>query len=145
MKLLALTALLLTPVKSFSLFSSLCKHVAPKTVDQKFVQEAEFKHARVAMLATPILFTMAATGVEEPAKWLSQQPMDTQLMFFGSAALLEGTTSLRRLGPNFSLRDDIVPGNFISNKTDVDTDLELATGRIAMLASAGTMLSSLIN
>jgi hypothetical protein len=108
-------------------------------VDSGFVREAELKHARVALLAVPTLGIMSSMGIEEPVKWLSTQPLDTQLGFFSTAALVE-SASLARLGPNFSLKDGLVPGNFFNDK-NVTVDLELMSGRVAMLAAAGILAS----
>lgn len=110
-------------------------------VDSGFVREAELKHARVALLAVPTLGIMSSMGIEEPVKWLSTQPLDTQLGFFSTAALVE-SASLARLGPNFSLKDGLVPGNFFNDK-NVTVDLELMSGRVAMLAAAGILVSGL--
>ena len=110
------------------------------SVDSGFVREAEFKHARVALLAVPTLGIMSSMGIEEPVKWLSTQPLDTQLGFFSAAALVESAT-LARLGPNFSLKDGLVPGNFFNDKNVTAVDLELMSGRVAMLAAAGIFVS----
>lgn len=108
-------------------------------MDMGFVREAELKHARVALLTVPTLGIMSTMGIEEPVKWLSTQPLDTQLGFFSTAALVE-SASLARLGPNFSLKDGLVPGNFFNDK-NVTVDLELMAGRVAMLAAAGILVS----
>ncbi len=110
-------------------------------VDSGFVREAELKHARVALLAVPTLGIMSSMGIEEPVKWLSTQPLDTQLGFFSTSALVE-SASLARLGPKFSLKDGLVPGNFFNDK-NVTVDLELMSGRVAMLAAAGILVSGL--
>lgn len=109
-----------------------------KNADPKFVQESEFKHARVALLAVPTLLTMNAFGIEEPVKWLSTQDPNTQLTFFGSVGLVEAI-SLNRLGSNFFLKEDVTPGVFFSNVTKVNTEVELASGRIAMLVAASML------
>jgi hypothetical protein len=109
-------------------------------VDSRFVREAEFKHARAALLAVPTLGIMSTMGVEEPVKWLSSQPVDTQLVFFSTAAVLE-SASLVRLGPNFSLKNGLVPGDFFNGDDKVSTDLELMSGRVAMLVAAGMLVS----
>ena len=109
-------------------------------VDSGFVREAELKHARVALLAVPTLGIMSSMGIEEPVKWLSTQPLDTQLGFFSTAAVVE-SASLARLGPNFSLKDGLVPGNFFNDDDEVTVDLELMSGRVAMLAAVGILVS----
>lgn len=112
-------------------------------LNNNFVRECEFKHARVAIVAAPTLAVMNVVGIDEPVRWLSEQPVDTQLTFFSSAALVEAT-SLARLGPDFTLKKGLEPGNYFSNKT-VDADLELISGRYFMLASAGIMAAALMH
>jgi hypothetical protein len=126
-----LLMLLLDHSSAYGLKKLLCK------VDQSFVRESEFKHARVALLAAPTLALLGATGVEEPTAWLSSQPYDVQTTFFAVAGLVE-TTSIARLGPRFSLKPDLVPGNYFSNRS-VDATVELTAGRAAMLAAAGLL------
>lgn len=87
-----------------------------------------------------ILGIMSSMGIEEPVKWLSTQPLDTQLGFFSTAAVIE-SASLARLGPNFSLKDGLVPGNFFNDDDEVTVDLELMSGRVAMLAAVGILVS----
>jgi len=107
-------------------------------MDSRFVKESEFKHARVALLAVPTLGFMSTVGdIDEPVLWLSSQPVETQVSFFSLAGLLE-TTSLSRLDKGFSLKSSLVPGNYFSNKT-LNADLELASGRAAMLIAAGLL------
>lgn len=140
-----LLTLLTSPALSFTPSATPKKKTT--VIDPGFVQEAEFKHARVAMLSVPTLVALGLSGVEEPVKWLSQQPEFTQMMFFGTTGLIETTTSLSRLGPFFTLREGVVPGNYMTNRSDLNADLksraalELATGRVAML-SAAAMLAS---
>lgn len=122
----------------------------PKTVnrisrmDKGFIEEAEFKHARVAMTALPALAALSASGVDEPVKWLSQQPIDVQLTFFGTAGVIEAA-SLARLGPRFSLKEDRVPGNVLgfSNISTSLINSELYVGRAAMLGAACAFVSAL--
>jgi hypothetical protein len=113
------------------------------SLDRGFVRESEFKHARVALLALPAFAALSATGVDEPVQWLSTQPMETQLTFFTTASLVE-TFSLSRLGPNFSLRDGLEPGNTlgIANCSRTLIDAELSAGRAAMIGAACVMSSA---
>lgn len=113
-------------------------------MDKGFIEEAEFKHARVAMMALPALAALSASGVDEPVKWLSQQPIDTQLTFFGTAGIIEAA-SLARLGPRFSLKEDLVPGNVfgLSNVSTSLVNSELYAGRAAMLGAACAFASAL--
>lgn len=107
-----------------------------------FVRESELKHARVALVAVPTLGIMSTMGIDEPVTWLSTQPLDTQLAFFSTAALIE-STSISRLGPNFSLKDGVVPGNYFNNNTtSIDVEgVELVSGRMAMLVAASILAS----
>lgn len=113
---------------------------AMRAVDPRFVAEAEFKHARVAMLALPALAGLSAAGVDEPVRWLSQQPMDTQLTFFATAGALE-SVSLARLDTKFRLFPDLVPGDFLGVGPSNATALELGVGRVAMLTAAATLVA----
>ena len=101
-----------------------------------FVRDSEKKHGRVALLALPTLATIYAVAGENPVPYLSKQPVSTQIEFFSGMALLE-SLSLSRFGPNFSLKEGVVPGNFpplaLPNKPS--DDFEDAAGRIAMLAT----------
>ena len=103
-----------------------------------FVRDAEIKHGRVALLALPALAAVAATGAD-PVRYLSMQPVPAQLAFFAAAGTLEGVT-FARLGPAFSLREDVVPGQL----WDVPHPPALAhaedvAGRAAMLAAAAVL------
>jgi hypothetical protein len=135
-----LVCMALAPVDAFrpKLLSGLAR------MDRGFVRESEFKHARVALLALPAFAALSMGGVDEPVKWLSEQPVDTQLSFFASASLVE-TFSLARLGPNFSLKEGLVPGNVVgvSNCSDALIEFELLAGRTAMICAAYVMSSAL--
>ena len=118
------------------------KSVAPSVPSAEFVRDAEKKHGRVALLALPTLGAIYALTGDNPVTYLSKQPAALQAEFFSVATVLE-SLSLRRFGPKFSLKDGIVPGNFapLTPPTDKKLDsLEHASGRIAMLATAATML-----
>ena len=111
-----------------------------------FVREAEKKHGRVALLAFPTLATIYALTGENPVPYLSNQPVSTQVEFFTGAALLE-SLSLARLGPNFSLKDELVPGNFppLSLPNKPADDFEDAAGRVAMLATTAVLSYGFLN
>ena len=125
------------------LFLTFAHAFVPKTVnrisrmDEGFIKEAEFKHARVAMLSLPAFAALSYSGVDEPVKWLSQQPLETQLAFFATAGAVEGAT-LTRFGPNFSLKQEFDPGNVlgVGNVSAASVDSELYVGRAAMLGAA---------
>ena len=111
---------------------------------EEFVRDAEKKHGRVALLALPTLGAIAQLTGENPVTYLSNQPVNTQLEFFAIAAAFESLT-LRRLGPQFSLKKNVVPGNIypFSPNAKLDT-LEDWAGRCAMLATTAIMLGWLV-
>lgn len=113
--------------------------------DPGFIAEAEFKHARVAMVAVPSLALISALTTHDPVTFLSDQPIDVQLACFAGFGTLEAA-SLSRLGPLFTLRPDVTPGVFppLSPSSQKLIDAELQTGRVAMLAVAGFMFEDLL-
>ena len=80
---------------------------------QAFVRDAEKKHARVAMLAVPTLMALSSQegNMAHAVSWLSHQPMNEQLAFFSTAAIVEAAATLPRLGPRFTLKEGVLPGN----------------------------------
>lgn len=109
-----------------------------------WLREAEKKHERVALLALPSLGVIAAATGEDPVPWLSHQPVDTQLVFFSTAALVEAA-SLRRFEKGFRLKDSVVPGVWgARNATPWMEELEDGAGRVAMLATTGALGMSLL-
>ena len=107
--------------------------------------EAEKKHGRVALLAVPSLLTIAAATGEDPVPWLSQQDTSVQLTFFSAAAVVEAA-SLRRFENGFDLAEGVTPGVWgNANATEFETQLEDASGRVAMLAATGMLASSLFS
>lgn len=117
---------------------------AKKIPSDGFVRDAEKKHARVAMLALPAL-AILGTFDPEPVTWLSRQPVDVQALFFSGAAAVEALASFPRLGPEFSLREDVYPGNFFGLPLPGEnaTAVEDVIGRVAMLSAAGALLAGL--
>lgn len=79
--------------------------------NNKWVQDAEKKHARVAMLALPTL-NFLASATDTPVRWLSEQPLSMQLEFFALAGILEAGVSLPRLQGMFELKKAETPGVF---------------------------------
>lgn len=108
-------------------------------------QEVEKKHGRVAMLAVPALIALGAGGVEEPVRWLSQQPIDAQAGFFAAAGVLEAATSLPRLEYNFTLKEGVVPGVYPPlGPPDTQIDqVETNVGRLAMITAASMLAENL--
>ena len=104
------------------------------------LREYEKKHGRVAMAAVATLGALASAGVDEPVKWLSQQPADDQLLFFAASGVLEAGLTLPRFRAGGKLRDDVKPGRVLPFVEHVDpraSRLEDAAGRAAMLLAAG--------
>lgn len=100
-----------------------------------FVQDAEIKHGRVALVSGAVLATLACTGFEHPTAVLSQCPVDTQLSFFSVIGIAEASSYLPRLSHLFSLRDGVVPGELIP-RVSVEPwlkTIELNVSRVAML------------
>lgn len=109
-------------------------------------QEAEKKHGRTAMLAVPALLALGASGVEEPVRWLSQQPLDTQAEFFSAVGLVEAAFGLPRLGYGFTLKEGVQPGVYPPLSPPDNPQLDAAEtnfGRIAMLVAAGMLAQTL--
>lgn len=112
---------------------------------ERFVKDAEKKHGRVALLALPTLSTIASVTGENAVTWLSNQPMDTQLIFFSVVGALE-TVYLNRFQGTFDLKDEVIPGNFSPlpvPESNVDF-IEDTFGRLAMLSVFIYMAENLV-
>ena len=110
------------------------------------LREYELKHGRVAMAALPTLAELSAAGVEEPVRWLSEQPADVQLVSFSTAALLEAGATLPRFEGLLGLKESVEPGRFPPlgpAPSDEVALAELAISRAAMLVALGCLLSIL--
>lgn len=113
----------------------------PRTPSPEYVQDAERKHGRVALLALPALAAIA-TFDPHPVTYLSRQPVDAQLLFFAVAGVAEAA-SLSRLGPRFTLR--VPPGVYPPLRAMPSLDaVENTAGRAAMLAVTALMLAELV-
>ena len=112
-------------------------------VGASWKKEAEKKHGRVAMLAVPALVAIGASGAaEEPVRWLSQQPVDAQALFFSAAGIVEAGTGLPRLGYNFTIKEGILPGvytPFPPPGPRLDA-AETLVGRVAMLVATAMLV-----
>ena len=139
------TRMLLTAVTTHLLVPATTFHVG-RTFTKSWIQEAEKKHGRVAMLGLPaILAISAANPGTDPVQWLNAQPATMQLVFYSTAGLLE-TLNLKRLDAGFVLKQGETPGklwnvSFISSPLFEET--EDFAGRAAMVATAGMMIDSL--
>ena len=115
-------------------------------VTTSWKQEAEKKHGRTAMLAVPALLALGASGVEEPVRWLSQQPVDTQAEFFAAACLVEAAFGLARLDYGFTLKEEVEPGVYPPLTPPDNPQLDAAetnVGRAAMLVATIMLVQTL--
>lgn len=113
------------------------------TPQYKWLQEAEKKHGRAALVAAPSLAIIAMATGEDPVPWLNHQPGETQLTFYSVVGLLE-SLNLRRIDKGFTLKSDEKPGRLLPIRSDVPSlnRVEDYAGRIAMLIAAATIASS---
>ena len=131
---------------SVALTIALCEgFTAPgvKPFSDRWVREAEKKHARVALLAVPALVTIASATGQDPVQFLNAQPATTQILFYSAAGLLE-TLNLRRFDKGFDLKPDEVPGKLLPVRSSAVLDgAEDALGRVAMVVAVGFFSATL--
>lgn len=125
----------------------------------KFVQEAELKHGRVAMISSLIIPSLELLNGNNPGiNVLSSQPVNFQLSMLAVFACSEAAQLLKAyeypydLKTWFNMKESHIPGEYnfdplkLSNSTISYTfykDAELLNGRIAMLAATGMITQEL--
>ena len=128
----------------------------------KFVQEAELKHGRVAMVSALTIPTLELlNGNHQGIYELSSQPLNFQLGLLGAFGLSEVCQLFKAyefpMEPSkwFKMKDNHVPGeysfdplNIVNSTPDTLTNErlkngELLNGRIAMLAAFGILVQEL--
>ena len=119
-------------------------------MNSKFVQEAEIKHGRTAMLAMPTLLSLevldhSTLGINQ----LASTPIENQACLLGIFGCSEVSQMLKAyeypstVDAWFNMKDSHIPGDYnfdplnISNSKNIDTlkTNEKFIGRVAMLSS----------
>lgn len=107
-----------------------------------WIAEAEKKHARAAMVAVPTLLALQSV-TDHPVQWLNAQPVETQVSFYASAAVLE-SVNLARHDYGFALKDGEEPGNVLGREpSNLSIAAEMLVGRICMLSATALLLQAL--
>ena len=128
-------------------------------MNSKFVQEAEIKHGRTAMLAMPTLvslevFDHSTLGINQ----LASTPLENQLILLGIfgcsevSQMLKGYEFPSSVDAWFNMKDSHTPGDYnfdplnISNTNNIDflKKNEKFVGRLAMLSSFGFICNELL-
>ena len=128
-------------------------------MNSKFIQEAEIKHGRTAMLAMPTLVSLeiidhSTLGINQ----LASAPVENQLLLLGIFGCSEVSQMLKAYEfPSsvdvwFNMKDSHIPGDYnfdplnisTSNNLDMLKTNEKFVGRLAMLASVGFIGSELL-
>lgn len=133
--------------------------VSAFNMHSKFIQEAEIKHGRTAMLAMPTLVSLeiidhSTLGINQ----LASAPVENQLLLLGIFGCSEVSQMLKAYEfPSsvdvwFNMKDSHIPGDYnfdplnisTSNNLDMLKTNEKFVGRLAMLASVGFIGSELL-
>lgn len=128
-------------------------------MNSKFIQEAEIKHGRTAMLAMPTLigleiFDHSTLGINQ----LASTPVENQLLLLGIFGCSEVSQMLKAyefpssVDTWFNMKNNHTPGDYnfdplnISNPDNMDMlkTNEKYVGRLAMLSSFGFICNELV-
>ena len=125
----------------------------------KFVEEAELKHGRVAMISSLTIPTLELlNGNHQGIYELSSQPITFQLSLLGVFACSEVAQLLKAyeypMEPMkwFNMKEDHIPGDYsfdplgLSNSSETlleNKRVEIFNGRVAMLAAFGILVQEL--
>lgn len=128
-------------------------------MNSKFIQEAEIKHGRTAMLAMPTLigleiFDHSTLGINQ----LASTPVENQLLLLGIFGCSEVSQMLKAyefpssVDTWFNMKNNHTPGDYnfdplnISNPDNIDMlkTNEKYVGRLAMLSSFGFICNELV-
>lgn len=119
----------------------------------KFIQEAEIKHGRTAMLAVPTLVGLDIVNPDMLSiNELSSTPIENQLLLLGMfgisefAQIFEAYKFPYSIEDWFQFKNDHVPGNYSFDplSLNIPSDIEISTGRVAMLAAGAIMSKELL-
>ena len=123
-------------------------------VNSKFIQEAEIKHGRTAMVAITTIPTLeiinpGTIGIDQ----LASTPVEYQLILGGIFGCSEVSQLLNSynfpLEPSswFTMKESHTPGDYNFNPLNLTakSDDELFIGRTAMLATSFLMVEELVN
>ena len=128
-------------------------------MNSKFIQEAEIKHGRTAMLAMPSLVTLEVLDHSELGiNQLASTPLENQLLLLGIFACSEISQMLKAyefptsVESWFNMKNDHTPGDYnfdplnISSVDNINTlkTNEKFVGRLAMLSSFGFICNELV-
>ena len=109
-----------------------------------WIQEAEKKHSRAALVALPTLISLSSVTDASSVSWLSEQPVEFQATAFAFAGFLEAF-NLRRLESGFSLKPEKTPGavpTFHVWPSYLNT-IEDCMGRVAMILTFVMLIPSI--